>query len=105
MCGVCAVHWCCHLIIEKLVICALRVHLLTINNADAYLPLSVPQKSHHKRLSARSAPLLRSRGKTALCLSGFASERIIRSNTMPSVVTGAEPSLDSKEIDVFIVSA
>ena len=49
-----------------------------------------------KSLSAQSVPWRRSRGKTALFLNGVAYEQITQFSTTRSVVTGVEPSLDSK---------
>jgi hypothetical protein len=62
---------------------------------------SAMKNRHRRSLSARSAPSRRSRGKTALFPNGSASERTIPSSTTPSVVTGAEPSSDSRE-DVIL---
>lgn len=58
-----------------------------------------PLKTKHrlpKSLSAQSVPWRRSRGKTALFLNGVAYEQITQFSTTRSVVTGVEPSLDSK---------
>ena len=54
------------------------------------------KNSHHKRHSAQSVLLPRSRDRTVPFHSGYVSELTTQSSITPSVVTGVERSLDSK---------